>query len=189
MPEILCLANSPKENARCIAGLDLKTGRLVRPVSATTSQVIPNDWAVAQGKPVEPLDVIDIPFVRGDAVVPFQAENRYCKEGWDRTDRWKASDIRRFCESDSRLLGTADSEPIAERFFKLKRHGRAGWKSLQLIHVRSVDFRQVDEKWMGSFRTRNKRWYDLRLTDERFIEGIKPTRKFECLLLLSLTRP
>lgn len=94
MSKILCLANSPKENARCIAGIDLATGQLIRPVSETQSQAIPKEWATIDGRSVQPLDVLDIPFIRGDAVVPFQKENRYCKDGWQLHARWKADKLK-----------------------------------------------------------------------------------------------
>jgi hypothetical protein len=41
--DMLCLASSPKENACCIARIDLATRRFVRPV-ADGAQAIPNDW-------------------------------------------------------------------------------------------------------------------------------------------------
>jgi hypothetical protein len=186
--DILCLANSTKENARCIAGIDLATRRFVRPV-AVGGQAIPNDCAQVEGAAVKPLDVIRIPFVRGDAVVPYQAENRYRTQDWKRVDRWKPSEVRRLCESDDRLLGTTDSDAIPERFFKLQRHGRSCWKSLQLIHAPKVKFEQADDKWMGRFRASTGRDYELRVTDEGFTDSLTNTVEGPCVLLLSLTRP
>jgi hypothetical protein len=186
--EILCLANSPKEHARCIAGIDLATRRLVRPV-AIGSQAVPSDWADVDGKAVKPLDVIRIPLARGDAVVPYQRENRYCTNGWKRVGRWRASDVQRLCESDTPLLGTPDSQGIPERFFRLKRHGRSSWKSLQLIHARKVRFEQASGKWMGRFRTSEGRDCELRVTDENFTQSLTKPAEGECILLISLTRP
>ena len=136
---VLCLANSPKENARCIAGIDLTTGRLVRPI-AEKSNAIPNDWSILGGKEIKPLDVLEIPFMRGDAVVPFQSENRYCSDGWMQTGKYVIEETFRFYESDNSLSCTCDSDAITERAMKLKPFGRAGWKSLQLIRVRNVLF-------------------------------------------------
>ncbi|MFA7235888.1 MAG: hypothetical protein WC058_03400 [Phycisphaeraceae bacterium] len=186
--EILCLANSPKENARCIAGLDLATHQFVRPV-AVGSQAIPQEWANVDCETVEPLDIIHIPLVRGDAVVPYQAENRYCSDGWKRMGRWRADQVQRFCESDSLLLGTASSQAIPERLFKMTRLGRPEWKSLQLIHAPNVIFNQTNDKWTGHFRTSNGREYDLRVTDEGFTRTLKDSTQRACILLLSLTRP
>ncbi len=185
---VLCLANSPKENARCIAGIDLATQRLVRPVAAGT-QAIPSEWINLDGREIRPLDVIRIPFTQGDAVVPYQAENRYCTQSWSRVSRWKPDEVRRFCESDDRILGTVDSEAIPERVFKLQRHGRSRWKSLQLIHARNVQFEQAKDKWVGQFRTRSGRDYGLRVTDENFTQSLTGPAEGPCALLLSLTRP
>ena len=189
MSKILCLANSSKESARCIAGLDLKTHRLVRLVSRTKSQAIPEQWATIDGKLVAPLDVIDVPFVRGNAVVPFQSENRYCNEGWEHIGRLQPSDIRRFCEPTPSVLGTSDSDAIRERFFKLNPRGKSGWKSLQLIHAPAVRFHQEKGKWLGQFRTGDGREYDLRVTDERSTGTLDGDTERGCALLLSLTRP
>jgi hypothetical protein len=180
--------NSPKENARCIAGIDLATRRFVRPV-AVGGQAIPHDWAQVDGEAVRPLDVIRIPFARGDAVVPYQAENRYCTQEWKRVGRWKPSDVRQLCESDDRVLGTTDSDAIPERLFKLQRHGRSCWKSLQLIHARKVEFEQADDKWTGRFRSSTGRDYELRVTDEGFTDSLTSSVEGPCVLLLSLTRP
>jgi hypothetical protein len=134
-------------------------------------------------------DVIRIPFARGDAVVPYQAENRYCTQEWKRVGRWKPSDVRQLCESDDRVLGTTDSDAIPERLFKLQRHGRSCWKSLQLIHARKVEFEQADDKWTGRFRSSTGRDYELRVTDEGFTDSLTSSVEGPCVLLLSLTRP
>ncbi len=192
MSKVLCLVNSPKEQARCIAGLDLETGRLVRPVSETASQAIPKDWAMVDGDPVEPLDVVDIPFVRGDAVVPYQSENRYCTGKWRRIRRMPPAAARRYCESDAKILNTQESDAVPERALRLSRLGRAGWKSLQLIHVKRIDFRKSsDGKWTAEFGTCNGRRYELRVTDQHFTEQLQgnTSSRGSCLLLLSLTRP
>lgn len=189
MSKILCLANSPKESARCIAGLDLATGRLVRPVSETKSQAVPEGWATMNGRLARPLDVLDVPFASGDAVVPFQKENRYCRDGWQLDDSWKADKLRSFCEGDSKILGSSDGDAITERAMKLGRHGRSGWKSLQLIYAKNTVFRQVDGKWLAQFNSRQGRSYEMRVTDEQFTDGLSGERTQDCFLLLSLTRP
>jgi hypothetical protein len=35
MTEIVCLANSRKHNNKCVAGLNLKTGQWIRPITNT----------------------------------------------------------------------------------------------------------------------------------------------------------
>lgn len=186
--EVLCLANSPKEHARCIAGIDLRTHQFVRPV-AIGSQSIPEAWAKVDGRQVKPLDVVRISFARGNAVVPYQSENRYCTDGWQRVARWQASDVHRFCESDARLLGTPGPESIPERFFRLRQPRRSSWKSLQLIHAPEVEFSRSGDKWTGRFRTREGRHCEMRVTDENFTQSLREPAKRRCILLLSLTRP
>ncbi len=38
MTEILCLVNSRRENERCVAGIELRSGKLIRPVNKSDSQ-------------------------------------------------------------------------------------------------------------------------------------------------------
>jgi hypothetical protein len=141
------------------------------------------------GKLARPLDVLDVPFVRGDAVVPFQKENRYCKDGWQLDDRWKADKLRSFCEGDSTILGSSDSDAITERAMKLGRHGRSGWRSLQLIHAKNAVFRQAEGKCLAQFKSRQGRSYEIRVTDEQFTDGLSGKTTGDCFLLLTLTRP
>jgi hypothetical protein len=60
---VTCLANSWKEGGRCIAGIDIATGRWVRPVSrAEHGQLSLEQSSVLQNgrlRQIEPLDIVD----------------------------------------------------------------------------------------------------------------------------------
>jgi len=194
MAEILCLANSRKDDERCVAGIELSSGRLIRPVAKTESQAIPADWTRLDGSPLVPLDVVDIPLLAGNARVPFQGENRYCPDGWRRTRTEKPPAVLKYCESDSTILHTRGSDPILERYFKLGRLPQTHWKSLQVIQARNVEFHEAEpEKWKARFITKNRQEYDLRLTNDRFTQKLSRKRRLpkqnEYIFLLSLTRP
>lgn len=193
MSHVICLANSPKEGARCIAGLELSSGKMVRPVSESTSQAIPNDWAILNGKTIQPLDVVDIPFKKGDAVIPFQMENRFCDENWKYIESRKTEELIPFCESDASVLHTSNSDAIPERYFKLKRLSQSKWKSLQLIRAKNILLHKDDSgRWQAMFHTQSHHKYDLRITDEYYIERNQIQNNMsinDCLLLLSLSKP
>ena len=193
MSKILCLANSPKEGARCIAGLELSTGKLVRPVSESKSQAIPNEWAVINGKSIKPLDVIDISFASVNSIAPYQAENRLCHEDWKYIETRKVEELIPFCESDTSILHTSTSDAIPERYFKLKRIPQQKWKSLQLIRSKNISLHKDDfGHWKAMFRSKCHREYDLRVTDEYYFEksqNHKNTLIEDCLLLFSLSKP
>ena len=194
MTEVLCLANSRKEHERCVAGIDLTTGKFVRPVSNTESQAIPEEWTFVGSSHLKPLDIVDIPMQNGDASVPFQAENRYCSEGWKKIGKKEPEEIRKYCESDRTILHSNKIKTIPERYFKLKKVPRKHWKSLQLIAVSNAKFHQKKPgKWNSVFTTKNREEHELRVTDpdftEKLAQGYRPREENEFIMLLSLTRP
>ena len=194
MAEILCLANSRKENERCVAGIELRSGKLIRPVSESESQAIPEEWTTIGGSLLKPLDIVDIPLLDGNAQVPFQAENRYCEEGWERIRTEKPDTVQRYCEPDNAILHTPNSDPIPERYFKLRRLSATHWKSLQLIRIKKAEFFEAEPaKWRARFLTNNRREYNLRITDDRFTQKLGQGRAAPSekgyLFLLSLSRP
>ncbi len=177
-----------------LRGLIRTTGKLIRPVSRTDSQAIPEDWTLLGGSHLKPLDIVDIPLRSGDASVPFQAENRYCSAPWKKVGKEKPEMIRRYCESDRTVLHTDRAEAIPERYFRFRKVPRKQWKSLQLIDVSNVKFHEEPpDKWNAVFTTKNRVQYELRVTDADFTEklsqGYRPRENNKFILLLSLTRP
>lgn len=192
--KILCLANSYKENNRCVAGIDLQTGQLVRPVAKTDSQAIPSDWTEVSGRSLKPLDIVEVPFLRGDATTKYQAENRFCDKGWKIGGQAKLTDLQRYCDSDRTILHTPGSDAIHERYFRLQKRSRQTWQSLQLIQASDVQFyKREEEKWNGRFKNRAGQEFDFRVTDDRFVKQLAQKRRGKTLangyLLLSLSRP
>lgn len=192
--KILCLANSYKENNRCVAGIDLQTGRLVRPVAKTNSQAIPSDWTKIGGRSLKPLDIVEVPFQQGDAAVKYQAENRFCDEGWKIDGQAEPPDLQRYCDSDRTILHTSDSDAIPERYFRLQKRSRRTWKSLQLIQADDVQFYERKKgRWNGQFKNRAGQKFDLRVTDDRFVKQLTQKQRGKTLangyLLLSLSQP
>jgi hypothetical protein len=75
---IICLANSRKNNGRCIAGIEnigTKEQKWIRPVSASPTGEIPEpDCAYSLANPIRVLDVIDVSLL-GPSPKKHQSEN------------------------------------------------------------------------------------------------------------------
>jgi hypothetical protein len=82
--EIVCLANSAKHGGRCLAGINLDSGRWVRPVSdQQEGQLRPSAMKISVGgviREVGPLDVIDLGPIRARPEVG-QPENVVFESG------------------------------------------------------------------------------------------------------------
>ena len=80
--EIICLANSWKRGARCVAGIRTDTGEWIRPVGAGDGHLTENQCCI-DFIPVRPLDVLRI-FVSGPEPRPNQPENwRMATKDWE----------------------------------------------------------------------------------------------------------
>jgi serine/threonine protein kinase len=85
--QIICLENSWKETERCISGIDIKTGKWVRPVC---DDLYPEDGRVSreirliQGREPELLDILEIPLANTGKDFGFQSENISISSG-----KWK----------------------------------------------------------------------------------------------------
>ena len=71
---ILCLANSCKNGARCVAGIDLENKEWVRPVNPGGEAVRKSQIMYDNYKTVSPLDVVSIEFSKREPLY-YQPEN------------------------------------------------------------------------------------------------------------------
>jgi hypothetical protein len=71
---MLVLANSSKNRGRCLAGLNVETGKWVRPVPNTESRVIDNERTIIAERFIRPGDLIDVEI--GSALpLPYHPED------------------------------------------------------------------------------------------------------------------
>lgn len=74
MVRMLVLANSSKNRGRCLAGLNVETGKWIRPVPNTSSRAIDNDLTIFSERIIRPGDLIDVEI--GDPVpLPYHPED------------------------------------------------------------------------------------------------------------------
>jgi len=196
--EIICLANSYKQQGRCIAGISPESGQWFRPISHLEGGRIP------LGNPAIPIDQISI---LDRVIIPvdtqkkkqgYEAENiRYQNQVWRVTG--KASIVQLLQYRESSLLYPDYGKAIPFQLLK----SRAPVRTLQLIEVTDFSYYKDDreqrslsmdrDKWRGVIRDAEYglEHYHLSITDPVITEKLKNGEPLSshCLLCLSLSQP
>lgn len=192
---ILCLANSWKRSAHCIAGIDLATGRWVRPVTDTADGGVPEHIRKLRKREPALLDILDMPLAPDGPDFGFECENRLILPGrWYLDGHGQATDLRRFIADEPYILHT-DTRFVAVPFMQaLPPHER---RTLQLVET--TDFQvQLGKRgpdgrlrWHGNFTAQNGRRLMASITDPvlsaRLVQGHVPDT--HCLITVSLSMP
>jgi hypothetical protein len=150
MTEIVCLANSRKHNNKCVAGLNLKTGQWIRPITSTEDGAIPNYLTLINGKSLEILDVVNIPLNEKERGKGHESENRLIRSGeWKISGQAPSSDLLKFRESE--LLHFEEDEWLQAVPYKyLQSLPRNKCRTLQLVQTDDFQVRQRElGKWRG----------------------------------------
>lgn len=99
--KIICLANSWKLEERCIAGIDIDTGKWIRPVCDTQYPEdgrVPRSVRLVQNREPELLDILEIPIAETGNDFGFECENRSVLPGqWNYLDKAKLADVLKYC--------------------------------------------------------------------------------------------
>jgi len=190
MARIICLANSYKHRGRCIAGIDIDTGRWVRPISQRTSAVYKERFIDNTiGNEPKLLDLVEIPLGERAPDEGCQPENIYLNNGtWKRLRKLSAHSINQYVEDTPNLLHNQESKVDPEIFSQIPQNR---WRSLQLVSVTNPNFGLNPwGKKRCIFRYSGIR-YELKITDPIVIEKITNDEDIssECLLTISLATP
>lgn len=103
--EVIILANSRKLSNRCIAGIDISTGKWIRPISDRPDKAIP--WSVRNIGGEEPklLDVLNIPLSSVALDNESQPENRLIEKGkWTKLRESGHSEIKNYLQQSGLLF-------------------------------------------------------------------------------------
>jgi WD40 repeat protein len=191
---IICLANSWKHGERCIAGIDLFTGRWVRPVANTDDGRVPKDVRIVGG--VEPalLDILDIPLAETGPDYGFECENRAILPGpWRWAGRASPKDVARYCLASGPILHAPGRTVTTECLRALPSEQRI---SLALVRTVSFSVRMRPEgsekvRWEGCLQTRDGQRLTATITDPVFVghleAGYRPGD--QCFVVVSLSVP
>lgn len=188
MAQIICLANSKKYGDRCIAGIEITTGKWIRPFSNLEYGQVPIKMCLIDGEEPKLLDILEIPLATTGS--GYECENRSILHGkWQRVGRASLTDLIQYCEQQIIHSQWLNFVPLS--FIKaLPYHQR---RSLQLIRTIKVNvfYYQNTGKWEASFTTTCGQIIRAKITDLALIEqlNIGLTLKNECLVTLSLSQP
>lgn len=181
---IVCLANSRRNNGRCVAGKELlpdgRPGPWLRPVSSRDGEeVAERERQYADGSEPRLLDIVELP-VRDAVPAAYQSENRRLdpsrrwaktgRIGWNDLPQWVDPDAPLWTDGHSSAAGQNDRIPVSD----VGRHT----DSLRLIKVDNLLVSVMERSrpsnlypvLRGSFRY-NGADYSLRITDAEVENG------------------
>ena len=164
---VLCLANSKKLGGRCIAGIDVDSGRWIRPVHRRQGgEFYPYELLYEDGSSIDLLDVFQFA-EKGEAGTLYHPEDVLAEGAWDFDRPASAKDfklVKESLDSGPELLGSCgdslaeptDPEDAIEASLAVIRPGG------RIIFRKEHRFNKA--KFRVNFKL-NGQFYDLALTD------------------------
>ena len=194
MTRIVVLADSWKHQDWCIAGIDLDTGRWVRPVTDLDDGRVPIKSMKLGGYFPELLDVLEIPLDSAGLDFGFESENRTILPGrWYLCDKMMPEDIEKYAKRPYYVLHNRRKYVTPAELLQKSFEKRV---TLQLIHVDNFKVRDARKEptdkpnWNGEILS-GRRKLEVKITDPVFFErlnsGHKPSPS--CFLTMSLSMP
>ncbi len=195
LTEIICLANSRKHGARCIAGIAPSSGAWLRPVSNLDDGRLERAMRLVDGR--EPLlgDVLGIPLADAGPDFGFERENRSILPGpWTTVRVASTQEIRTLVSGDGPVLHNDENCVTAEFLASLPFEKR---RTLDLVEAGDVSVFSAGpsanggRKWKVSFSAVNGARMTCMLTDPVLMEKLE-TGYVPCphaLLTVSLSMP
>lgn len=197
LKRIVCLANSWKLQERCIAGIDIDTGRWIRPVC----DLYPNDGRVprhirlVEGREAELLDILEIPLAETGKDFGFESENLTILPGkWQLLGKATPADIFKYLRNHPCILHNSIKYVKVSFLQSLPFQQRL---TLQLVHVvkffvQSTESSQGSKQWKGTIETASgQKLTDVKITDPAFVKKLEAGYqiKGEYLVTVSLSIP
>ncbi len=186
------LANSWKHHDYCLAGIDLDTGKWVRPVTKLDDGRIRLTDMKLKGRTPALLDVIEIPLDAAGPDFGFESENRWILPGvWRHLGVETPESIVRHAVQPPLILHSRERTVSPEVLKAMPFEKRA---TLQLVRVDNFAVRDSwnlgKRRWIGRL-TSGGREFDASISDPVFHAklngGYKPSGP--CLLTMSLSMP
>ncbi len=192
---IICLANSRKHGERCIAGIDVETGRWVRPVSGLDDGRVPRARQLINGKDVRLLDLVRVPMAETGPDFGFESENLSLLPGsWSLEGSVMPQEVRPYCSKTGQILHSDDAHVSLPTLCSLPPEER---RTLELVETTrfSVENKGPSagggHKWEGSLLTAYGARLTAKITDPVYVEklesGHRPADR--CLVTVSLGMP
>jgi hypothetical protein len=189
MTQIICLANSQKHRDRCIAGIDICTGKWIRPVSDLDDGRVSLKQCLINDEEPKLLDILDIPL--SEQGFGYECENLNILPGrWERIGRFYPNHLVKYCESEIIYSQYRKAVPYSVVEFLPPNERR----TIQLIKATITQIRKYDDsqKWEVSLSISNQQALTAKVTDVTMIDklnqGLDINGK-ECLFTISLAQP
>lgn len=193
--KIICLANSEKLQERCIAGIEINTGKWIRPVC---DKLYPNDGRVPSsvrlinGDEPNLLDILEIPLAETGKDFGFECENLSVLEGeWQHSGRAQLREVFLYHSSFPDILHNSSKYVNPSYLESLPFSSRRTLQLVQTNHF-TVEQKPGSTGWRGTLQTSNGKWLrDAKITDPVFVkklnDGHAPQQR--CLVTVSLSMP
>ena len=195
LTEIVCLANSRKHGARCIAGIALSSGAWVRPVSDLDDGRVERAMRLVDGREPSLGEVLQIPLADTGPDFAFERENRSILPGpWRRVRVASTQELRALVSGDGSVLHNDENYVTVEFLASLAFDKR---RTLHLVEAGDVSVFSAGpsanggRKWKVSFSTVNGARITCMLTDPVLTDKLE-TGYVPCphaLLTVSLSMP
>ena len=194
MTRIVVLANSWKHHDWCIAGIDLKTGKWIRPVTGLDDGRIPKTSMKLSGHFPTLLDVLEIPLGSTGPDFGFESENRTILPGrWHLRGKMTPKDMDKYAQRTRYVLHN-HRKYVTTRELQQKPFAKRA--TLQLIRIDNFKVRDArrnitdKHNWKGTILSDGRK-LEVKITDpvcsKKLNSGYKPSPS--CLLTLSLSMP
>jgi hypothetical protein len=196
LKRIVCLSNSWKLEERCIAGIDLDTGRWVRPVCDSLypkDGKVPKSARLIEGKEPELLDILEIPLGDTGNDFGFECENLSVLPGrWKSLGKVDPSELIGYCEKFPHILHNSSKYVNPSWLKALPSQQR---RTLQLVQTASLSVTKSSSGntgWRGTLQTSNGHTLrEAKITDPVFAEKLEAGYQTtgSCLVTVSLSMP
>ena len=193
--KILCLPNSWKRGERCIAGIELATGRWVRPVMNTVDGGVPEHVRMLRKREPAVLDILSIPLAPTGPDFGFECENRLIMPGrWYIDGRARPEDLHAYVSDEPYLLHNTEKWVTLPFMHTLPPSSR---RTLQLVETCSFQVCRTRRKqghdtvWIGHLVTKTGQHLEANITDPVFSAWLNLGRQPDqhCLVTVSLSMP
>jgi hypothetical protein len=196
LKRIVCLANSWKHEERCIAGIDLETGKWIRPVCDRLHPAdgkIPKSVRLIDGKEPQLLEILGIPLDDTGDDFGFACENRSILPGpWQRLGHLHPTDLIDYCQDFPQILHTSTNfvQPAW-----LKTRPLPQRRTLQLVEVEHFAISEStlgSQGWRGILKTTSGQLLKgAKITDPVFAKklGLGHPLPDRCFTTISLSMP
>jgi hypothetical protein len=189
MVKIICLANSKKNGDRCIAGIDICTGKWIRPVSDLDDGRVPINQCLINQEEPQLLDLLDIP-LEYTRTGNYECENLRLLNGeWKKLGRVLPNSLFNYCEQE--FFYNQYPQAVPKSFLDSLSPDEK--RTLQLVKATIKQIRKNKyDKWEASLSISNLQTLTAKVTDVTMIhklnQGLNIQGK-EYFFTISLAQP